>query len=244
MYKFKSFLAPLLEAYIFYQKASNRWNISYEENLHLFDRFCHKQHPEASDLNQKMVDVWCHKRKTETNNSCRSRIYVVVSFIRYLKRRGKTKIMVPVIPKTEKRTYIPHFFTYTELENFFYACDDLPFLCHTQEQRSRKITIPVFFRLLYSSGIRTNEARMLRFKDVDLCHGILNICYSKGRSQHYVVLHNSMLKLLKVYDTAIQKMYPCRDYFFPARGNAYHRRKWVQTNFRCPFRLKKPPVPV
>jgi hypothetical protein len=28
-------------------------------------------------------------------------------------------------------------------------------------------------------GIRTNEARVLRIEDVDLCHGILDIRYSK-----------------------------------------------------------------
>ena len=73
---------------------------------------------------------------------------------------------------------------------------------------------------------------MLRIEDVDLCQGILNIRYSKGHAQHYVVLHDSMLELLKIYDKAIRKQCPNRAYFFPARGNSYHTRKWVQTNFR------------
>ncbi len=159
-----------------------------------------------------MVDGWCLTRNTETNNSCRSRIYVVVSFIRYLRKRGKTDVMEPDIPRKERRTYIPHSFTDVELENFFYACDSLSSVSYMPEQRSRKITIPVFFRLLYSSGIRTNEARMLRVEDVDLCRGIMNIRYSKGHAQHYVVLHDSMLGLLKRYDTAIRKQYPRRAY--------------------------------
>jgi len=233
MNKFTSFLAPLIQAYVFYRKASGHWNeASYESNLVLFDRYCIKQYPEAVLLSQKMVDGWCHKRDTETNNSCRSRIYVVVSFIRYLKKRRKTDVMEPDIPRKERCTYIPHSFTDVELENFFHACDNLPSVSQTPEQRSRKITIPVFFRLLYSSGIRTNEARMLRVEDVDLCHGIMNIRYSKGHAQHYVVLHDSMLELLKIYDAAIGKQYPHRAYFFPARGNTFHTRKWVQINFR------------
>ena len=81
MNKFTSFLAPLMQAYVFYRKASGHWNeASYEPNLVLFDRYCIKQYPEAALLSQKMVNGWCHKRDTETNNSCRSRIYVVVSF--------------------------------------------------------------------------------------------------------------------------------------------------------------------
>jgi hypothetical protein len=90
-----------------------------------------------------MVDGWCHKRDTETNNSCRSRIYVVVSFIRYLRKRGKTAVVEPDIPRKERCTYIPHSFTDAELEKFFRVCDSLPSVFCTSEQRSRKITIPV-----------------------------------------------------------------------------------------------------
>jgi len=233
MNKFTSFLASLMQDYVFYQKASGCWNeSSYEPNLLLFDRYCKKQYPKAIILSQEMVNRWCNKRDTETNNSCIARISVVVSFIRYLRKRGKTDVMEPDIPRKERSTYIPHSFTNIELRNFFHACDSLPSVSRTAEQRSRKITIPVFFRLLYSSGIRTNEARMLRVEDVDLCHGILSIRYSKGQTQHYVVLHDSMTDLLKKYDVAIRKQYPHRSYFFPARGDSFHTRNWVQKNFR------------
>lgn len=234
MNKFTSFLAPLMQAYVFYQKASGHFNeASYEPNLLLFDRYLKKQYSQDTLLSQKMVNGWCNKRDTETNNSCRSRIYVVASFIRYLRKRTKTDVTEPVIPRKERRTYIPHAFTDVELKNFFRACDSLPCVSKTPEQRLRKITIPVFFRLLYSSGIRTNEARMLRVEDVDLFDGIINIRYCKGHAQHYVVLHDSIHKLLKIYDAAIRKQYPQRRYFSPAKGNTFHTRKWVQTNFRA-----------
>ena len=233
MKKINSFLSPLIQAYVDYQKASERWNeTSYGPNLILFDRYCQKQYPDSILLSQEIVDNWCRKRKTENNNSCRSRVYVIVSFIRYLRKRGKTDIREPEIPRKERGSYIPHAFTEDELKNFFYACDNIPNRRRTQEQRSRRITIPVFFRLLYSSGIRTNEARLLRVEDVDINQGILDIRYSKGHAQHYVVLHNSMLNIMKEYDAVIRKQYPTRTYFFPARGDAFHTRKWVQTNFR------------
>ena len=233
MNKFTSFLEPLIKTYVFYQKASGHWNeASYEPNLLLFDRYLDKKYPKARSLSQEMVDGWCSRRDTETNNSCRSRIYVVASFIRYLRKRRKTDVTEPMIPRKERRTYIPHAFTNVELENFFYACDSLPCVPRTAEQLCRKITVPVFFRLLYSSGIRTSEARMLKAQDVDLFDGIINIRYSKGHTQHYVVLHDSMLNILKIYDASIRKQYPGRTYFFPTRGDTFHRRSWVQKNFR------------
>jgi len=232
MKKFNSFLSPLIQEYVDYQKASEHWNeASYEPNLILFDRYCQKQYPDSIVLSQEIVDNWCRKRKTENNNSCRSRVYVVISFIRYLRKRGKTDIGEPEIPGKEQRTYIPHAFTEDELKNFFQTCDNLSGEV-TPEQRARRITIPVFFRLLYSSGIRTTEARLLRAEDVDLSSGILNIRYSKGHDQHFIVLHDTMLELMRKYDAVISRTYPNRTYFFPARKDKYHTRQWVQVNFR------------
>ena len=68
----------------------------------------------------------------------------------------------------------------------------------------------MFFRLLYSSGIRTNEARLLLRENVDLRRGILDIQYSKGHDQHYIVLHDSMLEIMRRYVAAINGIVPER----------------------------------
>lgn len=239
MREFISSFAPLMRSFVSYRKVSGRWNeASYEVNLSLFDKYCDKHFSNASELSQEMADSWCAQRKTETNNSCRSRIYPVVSFIRYLRKRGMTTVAEPDIPRKEPRVYIPHAFTEAELQNFFAACDSISATPPTEEQLSRRITVPVFFRLLYSSGIRTNEARALMREDVDLDSGVVNIHYSKGHAQHYVVLHDSMLLLMRQYDGVIDKMYPERVYFFPARkrNGCFHRASWVQRNFNKMWR--------
>lgn len=224
--------APLMREFEQYQLASGRWSESYNLYLTLFDRYCAANFPDSAILTREMVDGWCAKRDTETNNSCRSRIYPVVSFIRFLQKRGLTEVKTPSIPRKESRTYIPHAFSADELKNFFDACDRITNFSATEEQVSRKLTIPVFFRLLYSSGIRTNEARMLRNRDIDLVHGVLNIEYSKGHAQHFIVLHDSTLQLMREYDTAIGKIYPDRAYFFPARDGKCHTKQWVSVNFK------------
>ena len=69
MREYESCFALLIRDFIAYRKASGRWNeASYGPNL-----------------TQEMVDRWCRQRDSETNNSCRSRIYVVYSFIKYLR---------------------------------------------------------------------------------------------------------------------------------------------------------------
>lgn len=181
MKEFLSFLGPQIHHFIRYRQASQRWNdSSYEENLMLFDRYCQENYPEGTALTQEMVDGWCRQRDTETNNSCRSRIYVVDSFVRFLNSRGLSPVKPPQIPRKERRTYIPHAFTQEELSRFFHECDHIPAINSRKETIIRKMSIPVFFRLLYSTGIRTNEARLLPRGNVDLEKGILDIQYSKG----------------------------------------------------------------
>lgn len=232
MSKFKSFLAPLIKSYITYQMTSGKWNIdNFELNILAFDRHCLKHYPHHEALVQEMVDSWCKQRETEINNSCLTRTRVVVGFIEYLRKRGLTDVVKPTLPRQESCTYIPHAFTPDELRNFFRACDELP-NCASRILQARKITVPVIFRLLYSSGIRTNEARMLRVCDVDLTNGILSICNSKGEAQHFVALHDTMLELMVRYDTAIKNLFPKRTYFFPSPRRSYYTRVWLQNNFR------------
>jgi len=230
--KYSSCFAPLIEAFISYRKVSENWRgITYEPNLLLFDRYCKERYPDADTPAQEMIDSWRGQRDTETNNSCRARINAVAAMIQYSRSRGHTNLTPPVGPGTERAKYIPHAFTDEELSRFFDACDNLHTLA-SPAGRSRKITVPVFFRLLYSSGIRTTEARLLRKDDVDLSCGILDVKLTKGYYKHYIALHDSMTDLLRKYDTAIKEIYPTRVYFFPANENLGHTAMWVEKNFK------------
>ena len=231
MREFASALAPLMREYEAYQIVSGRLCESYAVMLRIFDRHCETNFPDAERLTQGMVDVWCAKRDTENNMSCRRRIYPVVSFIRFLQKRGATDVVTPDMPRREPNSYIPHAFTDIELSNFFRACDNIPHGPSKQE-KTRRLTLPVFFRLLYSSGIRTNEVRQLRRSDVNLSDGVLNIAFSKGHQQHFAVLHDSMLRLMQRYDIAIDALYPDRTYFFPVGDDKQHTGSWVSTNFK------------
>lgn len=230
---FTSFISSQLEDFVRFRKASGNWNASsYEINLKLFDKYVTLNYPDANILTQEMTDNWCKKRDSEMNNSCRSRIYVVVSFIRYLKERGLTSIDEPAVPAKENRTYIPHSFTEEELEAFFAECDSIQLFRNSGlVHKLRKVIVPVFFRLLFSSGIRTNEARLLKKEDVFLDDGVISIRDSKGNDQHYIVLHDTMAELMRRYDASVEKLMPGRKYFFPSSKDTPHPKSWVIWNF-------------
>ena len=228
---FESGLAPLLQRFAEYRKATGRVGSRSNDSLRSFDRFCKTEYPHATELTQEMVDTWCQKRPIEKNSSCAVRCTPIRNFVVYLRNRNLTTVEPPMLPKAGPVTFIPHAFTKEEIRRFFEVCDNLP---HSGRPVVciRGITVPVFFRLLYSSGIRTTEARLLKSKDVDLTHGILSIHDSKGPDQHYVVLHDSMADLMRRYDMAIRRWHPKRVYFFPSKGDVPYTAQWVVWNFR------------
>jgi integrase len=160
-----------------------------------------------------------------------SRIYPVLDLFKYLKKRGRTHITLPPVPKSSPKTYIPHAFTHEELIRFFTACDNIKprkgILSTIQ-----RITLPVFFRLLYSSGMRTTEAIRLKRDDVNLESGVVSIKSGKGYDQHFVVLHDTMLLLMHIYNDRISDILPNREYFFPTLDDKAHSPAWVTYHFR------------
>lgn len=229
---YRSGFSNHVERFVNYRKASGSWNEpTYGLNIKLFDHFCADHYP-GRELCQEMIDAWCAQRETENNRSCYTRTLVIRVFIDYLRKR-KLSDTVPVVPpKPEKKNYIPHAFSNSELSGFFHECDSIVPYKGRRASVLRKVTCPVFFRLLYSSGIRTTEARYLRRGDVDLDHGVLNIRQSKGYDQHYVAVHESITELLKKYDLTVNRLQPDRTYFFESLKGNYYSRDWVEENFK------------
>lgn len=233
MREFNSFLAPYMKSFVDFRTAAGFWNDTYESYLHYFDKHCTQLFPERSSLTNEMVESWCTRRATESSNTCRVRTYAISNFIGYLRDRNVTNIPTPAIPAMKRSAYIPHAFTYPELDRFFRASNNMPIgKPNSLASRSRRIVAPVFFRLLYSSGIRTFEARMLKVDDVDLVQGVLSIRKSKGPNQHYVALHDTMADLLREYDRSIRILYPERVYFFPSPRGSFISKEWVNQTFR------------
>ncbi len=231
--EYHSQFKELFQSFIRTREASGVWSEAYARNLRYFDRYCIENHSNTTNLTQEIIDRWTEKRATETIASRDKRVYVVLGLVKFCNSRSLADLSVPQTSKWEGRTYIPHAFTKKELAHFFQRCDTLEaFTDSRKTSRMRNLTVPVFFRLLYSSGIRTTEARMLRRRDVSLENGVLNIVNTKGKNQHFVVLHDSMLELMRKYDCVMDGYVPRREYFFSNNRNRHYSTCWVDYNFR------------
>lgn len=218
MTEFSTNRSELFIKFIEYRTGCNLWNDGYELNLLYFDRYCSENFPDLPGITQEMINGWCVQRKTENKNSLIGRTLAARKLVEYLNSRKLTNLIIPEMPSLEPKQYIPHAFSDEELTKFFSECDRRVFTANTPLKKFRALEMAVMFRLLYSSGIRTTEARLLRVIDVDLNEAVINIQKTKNSIEHYVALHDSTNQMLIKYDILAQKYYPDRDLFFPAKN--------------------------
>lgn len=232
---FHSAMASQFEAFVLSRKAARRWCNVYDDNLHFFDNYCAEHYPGQDTLCEGMLD-WCKERPTEHGNSCKYRISAIIGFVKYANKEGWTSIAPPTTPGERPCLYISHAFTDEELACFFVECDKHVLASrkhnNTLYTRLNQLELPVYFRLLFSTGMRTNEARRLKRTDVDLTDGIIEINETKGYDQHRVALHSSLVGLLKRYDECMALIMPCRQMFFPDADDGPHRPHWAEYQFR------------
>ena len=206
----EGFPQEILDEFIQYRIASNWWNKGYQANLDAFDRYCIQQFPEEPALLQEMLNSWYDKKPTECLASTRSRTQVVTTLVRYIQKNHNTDLFVPQLPRKYKRHYIPHSFSDQELAAFFSECDKQVLESQPGEPALRALTISVIFRTLYSTGMRTTEARLLKTDEVNFDEGIVSITSTKGDRQHYVALDSGLNAILFHYNKIAQRLLPER----------------------------------
>jgi len=230
----KTSISDMMDKYIFYLKASNHLSRFTHKTLIRFNKHFASIGPDETILTDDIVNRWCGKRPDEQCKSRNLRTLPVRKFLRYANNHGWTNVLIPETLPNEKSTYNPHGFNEDELSAFFHSTATIKLVEWQNELRFklRKIQIPVYFRLLYSTGMRTNEARMLRCEDVDLTNGIINIAHSKSLDQHRVALHPTMWNLLMQYNDAMERLMPRRKIFFPNHNDNFYGFAWQANIFR------------
>ena len=163
-------------------------------------------------ITKELCDLWCKKRTYETVTNQASRISTMRVFCRYLNDIG---IPAYIPPKgiTKKRTrYDAHIYTDEELQNFFDAVDkgrSVPDSCPY-----RSDVMPVFFRILYTSGMRVSELRLARIRDVNLEKGYIHVLEAKNHKERLIPIHPLLMLRCRELKEKIHATSPDDEYFF------------------------------
>ena len=223
----RSKLAPSIRAFVEQKMASGYpYKESFRSLSHL-DAMVYEKFPESDSLTKEICDCWIELSSRFHQNTLLRRVTPVRQYGKYLVGTGKPAYIIPGgIPNKQIR-YDAHIFTERELTAFFRAIDQCP-----ESSFSHKCyTIPVIFRMLYSTEVRSSEARRLRMEDVDLNTGKIFIRKSKGWEARVIYASSDLLDLMNRYDSIVRKAYPEREAFFPNRKGTHYSQSTIDSWF-------------
>lgn len=216
---FRSKLGPDLEAFLVQKRAAGYPYVHSASVLGELDSMVIKEFPESGILSKEICTAWIEKCSKLHQNTLLRKITPVRQFGKYIAGMGKPAYIIPGGIPHKQIHYDAHIFTEIELKSFFASIDQCrkspfsPYRCYV---------IPVIFRLLFTCGLRSSEARLLSAADVDLSTGKIMVKKTKGWEARIIYASLEMLDLLRRYDGIIRRHLPGREAFFPNRRGDYY----------------------
>lgn len=141
---------------------------------------------------------------------------------------GNYKIYLPKPPvnkfKFPKSNYVPYIFTNEEISRIFNTLDK-----NSENYRFISKGANLLIKLLYTTGIRINEALSLKLNDIDINNGTIRILYGKNNNSRIVPVSDSLLVYLKKY---IHKIVNNNDYLFSDNGTKHFAIETVYEWYR------------
>lgn len=183
-----------------------------------FDRFCREAFPGRDCLDRELAESWVGAAKTA--HSMRQRASFMRGLARFVIWTGGEAYVLPekMSPIRHGRP-LPHLFTQSELDAFFAAADATP---RSRRTPVRHLEVPVFFRLMYCTGLRPQEARLLPASCFDFDEGVIHVVDSKDRRDRDVPVAPDVVELCCAYSSMVEAVLPGREAFFPNHdGSGY-----------------------
>lgn len=186
-------------------------------------------------LSEKMItkvicDEWCRKRSYETKTNQASRISQLRIFCRYLNDIGISAYIPPKMHMLNREKYDAHIYTDDELERFFEAVDKSQSV--PSECPYRGVIMPVFFRILYTSGLRVSELRLVKVSDFHLDEGYIHVRNAKNHKERLVPVHPDLVEKCRAIKASIHENSRDDEYFFMIQPGRPMTLQNVYRNFR------------
>ncbi|MGO2931652.1 tyrosine-type recombinase/integrase [Microbacterium sp.] len=194
-----------------------------------FDRYCVAHPPGEPILTRELVTAWCQEGARVEWPAYKG--HAIREFGRYLHLVGVEAFVLPAQWIRQPTRNLPHIFSDSELAAFFGATD---LVTPSGTSPFREYTIPVLFRLMLGCGLRPQEARLLRRRNVDLGGAIVTIEQSKRNKDRRVPVDTGMADLLARFDELADLRRPGREFFFEDHPEQPYPGRWITAHYhRC-----------
>ena len=181
-------------------------------------------------LSRELCDSWCKKRSYESSANHSSRISSLRVFCKYVRSIGFPAYIPPHGITRHPPKYNAHIFTPEELERFFAAVDTSQSI--PSECPYRALVMPVFFRILYTSGMRVSELRLARLRDVNPDRGYIHVREGKNHKDRLVPIHPDLAARCAVLKEQMHSSSTEDEFFFMVRPGREMTLQNVYHNFR------------
>ncbi|GAB3365875.1 tyrosine-type recombinase/integrase [Arachidicoccus ginsenosidivorans] len=188
----------------------------------ILDEFITKNEIKSIIFTKEHAALWRVPLNGESETSRYKRINFTKKFFEYLFFNGYNVFQFRDI-KAPKSNFTPHIYSEDEIKRYFKAVDSYRCSIH----RKNCIQFPVLFRILYCCGTRITETLMIRKKDVDLVSGIIKLSETKNAKERYVVMSDSLLRLMKEFADKIFYDLPENGYIFRNYRGTYFSSDWI-----------------
>lgn len=229
LYDFRSSYKNFMESYVklMVSKGYREYSFYY---VYRFDKFLVQNNYSLDYISKELIDRWSVQLDTEKKNTRNDRVSTVRGFCEYLNSVG-VKAYVPYAKLSVEKT-TPYILSKDEIMTLFGVID--------KESQNRDfikhypVMLPVLYRLLYTCGLRNNEACCLKTADVDFDKSVLRILDAKNNRDRLVYMSKDMCSLLRGYLDRIQK-YMVSEWMFPSRTKEMHIPKTTVDSYFSRF---------
>ncbi len=181
-------------------------------------------------ITKEICDIWCKKRSYESHANHSHRISQLRVFCKHIDSVGFPTYIPPKGITKHAPRYNAHIYTDDELKRFFAAVDKSQSV--PSECPYRGDVMPIFFRILYTSGMRVSELRLAKLSDVNLDDGYITIHGAKNHKERIVPIHTSLVSRCIELKEKIHSTSPDAEYFFMIRPGQPMPLVNVYKNFR------------
>lgn len=235
--RYSCVFADDLFGFVEFRKAQGYDVHATEQYLGLFDLYCCEFPPDKPVLSQSLIDNWFRHDMNQGFKDMGGRGRAVRQFAIYLKGMQKEAYIIPISLFRKKSTFAPYIPTSHELSAFFDAADEIKQWVNSD--KFAPYVAPVIFRLMYTSGLRPQEACALEDRDINLMTGEVLIRRNKKKKERIIMVSDDMLRLLNEYVCERDRIFVRTPFFFPRTdGSQYTAQQlgklcdkcWAQAN--------------
>lgn len=164
--------------------------------LHEFDTFLIKNDYRKKYITESIFNQWRDYNSGLSSATIYTKSRVIRAFAAFLSRIG-VESYIPRLERLKRTDYIPYIFTPDEIARIFHALDSLTL--RIRQKKAILFSVPAIIRLLYSTGVRINEALNLKNKDVDFEKHTILLNETKNNRQRIAPMNSSLESVLRQY---------------------------------------------